>query len=94
MNKENYIPPYDDSDIDVIIEKLVEDYVIDDDYDEDDYDELDSIINKSIEYFNDKIVNDEELDEDEDMDYQDLKDNMYQAIKNSVKENYSKALEE
>jgi hypothetical protein len=92
MDKKNYISPYDSNDVDVIIEKLVEDYIIDDISNEKDYDELETIINNCIKNFNEKIINDNELDEDEDMDYQDLKDNMYQSIKNSVKKNYSKSL--
>lgn len=92
MDKKNYISPYDSNDVDVIIEKLVEDYIIDDCSNEKDYDELETIINNCIKNFNEKIINDDELDEDEDMDYQDLKDNMYQSIKNSVKKNYSKSL--
>ncbi len=92
MDKKNYISPYDSNDVDVIIEKLVEDYIIDDISNEKDYDELETIINNCIKNFNEKIINDDELDEDEDMDYQDLKDNMYQSIKNSVKKNYSKSL--
>ena len=92
MDKKNYISPYDSNDVDVIIEKLVEDYIIDDFSNEKDYDELETIINNCIKNFNEKIINDNELDEDEDMDYQDLKDNMYQSIKNSVKKNYSKSL--
>ena len=92
MDKKNYISPYDNNDVDVIIEKLVEDYIIDDISNEKDYDELETIINNCIKNFNEKIINDNELDEDEDMDYQDLKDNMYQSIKNSVKKNYSKSL--
>ena len=68
------------------------DYIIDDISNEKDYDELETIINDCIKNFNEKIINDDELDEDEDMDYQDLKDNMYQSIKNSVKKNYSKSL--
>jgi hypothetical protein len=92
MDKKNYISPYDSNDVDVIIEKLVEDYIIDDISNEKDYDELETIINDCIKNFNEKIINDNELDEDEDMDYQDLKDNMYQSIKNSVKKNYSKSL--
>ena len=92
MDKKNYISPYDDSDVDVIIEKLIENYVIDDVSNEEDYNELETIIGGCIKNFNEKIINDDELDEDEDMDYQDLKDNMYQSIKNSVKKNYSKSL--
>jgi hypothetical protein len=92
MDKKNYISPYDSNDVDVIIEKLVEDYIIDDISNEKDYDELETIINNCIKNFNEKIINDDELDEDEDMDYQDLKDNMYQSIKNSVKKNYNKSL--
>lgn len=92
MDKKNYISPYDNNDVDVIIEKLVEDYIIDDISNEKDYDELEAIISNCIKNFNEKIINDKELDEDEDMDYQDLKDNMYQSIKNSVKKNYSKSL--
>ena len=92
MDKKNYISPYDSNDVDVIIEKLVEDYIIDDISNEKDYDELETIINDCIKNFNEKIINDDELDEDEDMDYQDLKDNMYQSIKNSVKKTYSKSL--
>jgi len=92
MDKKNYISPYDSNDVDVIIEKLVEDYIIDDISNEKDYDELETIINNCIKNFNEKIINDDELDEDEDMDYQDLKDNMYQSIKNSIKKNYSKSL--
>ena len=92
MDKKNYISPYDSNDVDVIIEKLVEDYIIDDISNEKDYDELETIINNCIKNFNEKIINDDELDEDEDMDYQDLKYNMYQSIKNSIKKNYSKSL--
>jgi hypothetical protein len=92
MDKKNYISPYDSNDVDAIIEKLVEDYIIDDISNEKDYDELETIINNCVKNFNEKIINDDELDEDEDMDYQDLKDNMYQSIKNSVKKNYSKSL--
>jgi len=92
MDKKNYISPYDSNDVDVIIEKLVEDYIIDDTSNEKDYDELETIINSCIKNFNEKIINNDELDEDEDMDYQDLKDNMYQFIKNSIKKNYSKSL--
>ena len=92
MDKKNYISPYDDSDVDVIIEKLIENYVIDDVSNEEDYNELETIISSCIKNFNEKIINDDELDEDEDMDYQDLKDNMYQSIKNSVKKNYNKSL--
>ena len=92
MDKKNYISPYDSNDVDIIIEKLVEDYIIDDISNEKDYDELETIINNCIKNFNEKIINDDELDEDEDMDYQDLKDNMYQSIKNSVKKNYNKSL--
>lgn len=94
MDKKNYISPYDSSDSGTIIDRLIDDYVIDGDYDEDDYDELETIINDAIEQFNNSILQDDELDEDEDMDYQDLKDNMYQSIKNSVFEKYSKAIKE
>ena len=94
MTKSNYIPPYDSSDIGTIIDELIENYIIDGDFNEDEYDELESIINETINHFNTEIMEDESIEDDEEMDHQDLRDDMYQAIENSVLEKYSKAIKD
>lgn len=92
MTKKDYIPPYDDIDVDFIMEKLTENYIIEEVSNLEEYDELESIIKDSMEEYNNSILNNDELDEDEDMDFQDLKENMYQAIEDSVIEKYKKAI--
>ena len=92
MNKNNYISPYDKNDIDIIIEKLKDEYVIEETCEKSDYDELEEIIENAINDFNDSIINDESIEDDEELDFQDLKDDMYQAIQDSVMENYSKTI--
>jgi len=92
MNKINYISPYDKNDIDIIIEKLKDEYVIEETCEKSDYDELEEIIENAINDFNDSIINDESIEDDEELDFQDLKDDMYQAIQDSVMENYSKTI--
>jgi hypothetical protein len=94
MTKDDYISPYDSSDSGTIIDRLIDDYVIDGDYDEDDYDELETIINDEIEQFNNSILQDDDIDNAEEFDYVDLRENMYQSIQNSVFEKYSKAIKE
>lgn len=94
MTKDDYISPYDSSDSGTIIDRLIDDYVIDGDYDEDDYDELETIINDAIEQFNNSILQDDDIDNAEEFDYVDLRENMYQSIQNSVFEKYSKAINE
>jgi hypothetical protein len=94
MTKDDYISPYDSSDSGTIIDRLIDDYVIDGDYDEDDYDELETIINDAIEQFNNSILQDDDIDNAEEFDYVDLRENMYQSIQNSVFEKYSKAIKE
>ena len=92
MNKINYISPYDKNDIDIIIEKLKDEYVIEETCEKSDYDEIEEIIENAINDFNDSIINDESIEDDEELDFQDLKDDMYQAIQDSVMENYSKTI--
>lgn len=89
---ENYIPPYNNSDIGTIIDRLVEDYIIEGDYDGKDYDELETIIGKTMKQFNEEILKDEEIEDD--IDYESLKEDMYQSIQDSIIENYSKAIKE
>ncbi len=94
MNKVNYVSPYDSSDIGTIIDRLVDDYIINDDYSGDDYEELEIIINDAINQFNNNILHDEDIDDEEDLDYQDLKDDMYQSIQDMVIEKYSKVIKD
>ena len=94
MNKVNYVSPYDSSDIGTIIDRLVDDYIINDDYNGDDYEELEIIINDAINQFNNNILHDEDIDDEEDLDYQDLKDDMYQSIQDMVIEKYSKVIKD
>ena len=94
MNKVSYVSPYDSSDIGTIIDRLVDDYIINDDYSGDDYEELEIIINDAINQFNNNILHDEDIDDEEDLDYQDLKDDMYQSIQDMVIEKYSKVIKD
>lgn len=89
MDKQNYMPPYDSSDVYALIERFVDDCIIDDEYDSKDLDELEAIIEEAMKEFNDSILNDEDDDE---LDYQDLRADMYQAIENAVVKNYSKVI--
>ena len=66
-----------------------DDCIIEDEYDSKDLDELEAIIEEAMKEFNDSILNDEDDDE---LDYQDLRADMYQAIENAVVKNYSKVI--
>jgi len=92
MTKENYISPYEAEDLDTIINQLIEDGIIDGDYDEDEYDELDAIVSEAIDKFNTELMEDESIEADEELDYQDLRDDMYAAIREAVEENYSNVI--
>ena len=86
MTKENYISPYEEEDLDTILDLLVEEDIIDDDYDGDEYDELETIVTEAIDKFNKELMEDDSIEDDEEFDYQDLKDDMYAAIRKAVKE--------
>ena len=93
MTKQDYISPYSDIDLDTIINQLIEDDIIDGDYDEDEYDELETIVNEAIDKFNTELMEDETIEDDDEFDYQDLKDDMYAAIRMAVRENYSNVIQ-
>lgn len=86
MTKENYISPYEEEDLGTILDLLVEEDIIDGDYDEDEYDELETIVTEAIDKFNKELMEDDSIEDDEEFDYQDLKDDMYAAIREAVKE--------
>ena len=52
-----------------IINKPIDDYIIDGDYNKDDYDELDSIVTKAIDNSNKELMEDESIEDDEELDY-------------------------
>lgn len=86
MTKENYISPYMEEDLGTILDLLVEEDIIDGDYNVDEYDELETIVTEAIDKFNKELMEDDSIEDDEELDYQDLKDDMYAAIRKVVKE--------